>query len=41
MRPITALLQDSTSTKVVHDLKATFLAFHRIGLTLAGPISTP
>ncbi|MFI5247636.1 MAG: 5'-3' exonuclease H3TH domain-containing protein, partial [Nitrospirales bacterium] len=37
MRPITALLHDPTRTKVVHDLKATLLAFHRIGLTLAGP----
>ncbi|THJ09328.1 MAG: DNA polymerase I [Nitrospira sp. CG24C] len=37
MRPIIALLHDSTRTKVVHDLKATLLAFHRIGLTLAGP----
>jgi DNA polymerase-1 len=37
MRPITALLHDPTRTKVVHDLKATLLLFHRIGLTLAGP----
>ena len=37
MRPIIALLHDSTRTKVVHDLKATLLVFHRIGLTLAGP----
>ena len=37
MRPITALLHDPTRTKVVHDLKATLLVFHRIGLTLAGP----
>ncbi len=37
MRPIMALLHDPTRTKVVHDLKATLLAFHRIGLTLAGP----
>jgi len=37
MRPITALLHDHTRTKVVHDLKATLLAFHRIGLTLAAP----
>ena len=37
MRPITALLHDSTRTKVVHDLKATLLVFHRIGVTLAGP----
>ena len=37
MRPITALLHDPARTKVVHDLKATLLVFHRIGLTLAGP----
>ena len=37
MRPIIALLHDSTRTKVVHDLKATLLAFYRIGVTLAGP----
>lgn len=37
MRPITALLHDQSRTKVVHDLKATLLAFHRIGLTLAAP----
>jgi DNA polymerase-1 len=37
MRPITALLHDQTRTKAVHDLKATLLAFHRIGVTLAGP----
>jgi DNA polymerase-1 len=37
MRPITALLHDNARTKVVHDLKATLLAFHRIGLTLAAP----
>ncbi len=37
MRSIIALLHDSTRTKVVHDLKATLLAFHRIGVTLAGP----
>ena len=37
MRPITALLHDPTRTKVVHDLKATLLVFHRMGLTLAGP----
>jgi DNA polymerase-1 len=37
MRPITALLHDPTRTKVAHDLKAALLAFHRIGLTLAGP----
>src|SRR4026207_900365 len=37
MRPITALLHDPARTKVVHDLKATLLVVHRIGLTLAGP----
>ncbi|HEY6974576.1 MAG TPA: DNA polymerase I [Nitrospiraceae bacterium] len=37
MRPITTLLHETTRTKVVQDLKATLLAFHRIGLTLAGP----
>jgi DNA polymerase-1 len=37
MRPIIALLHDPTRTKVVHDLKATLLVFHRIGVTLAGP----
>ncbi len=37
MRPITSLLHDPTRIKVVHDLKATLLVFHRIGLTLAGP----
>ena len=37
MRPITTLLHDSTRTKAVHDLKATLLVFHRIGVTLAGP----
>ena len=37
MRPITALLHDPTRAKVVHDLKATLLVFHRIGLTLSGP----
>ncbi|MDH4186875.1 MAG: DNA polymerase I, partial [Nitrospira sp.] len=37
MRPIIALLHDSTRTKVVHDLKATLLLFHRIGVTLSGP----
>ncbi|HXC66957.1 MAG TPA: DNA polymerase I [Nitrospiraceae bacterium] len=37
MRPITALLHDPARTKVVHDLKATLLLFHRMGLTLAGP----
>jgi DNA polymerase-1 len=37
MRPITALLQDTTRTKAIYDLKAALLAFQRIGLTLAGP----
>ena len=37
MRPITTLLHDTTWTKAVHDLKAVLLAFHRIGVTLAGP----
>jgi len=37
MRPITGLLHDPARTKVVHDLKATLLVFHRMGLTLAGP----
>ncbi|MGA6827234.1 DNA polymerase I [Nitrospira sp. NS4] len=37
MRPITTLLHDHAHTKIVHDLKATLLAFHRIGITLAGP----
>lgn len=37
MRPITELLHETTRTKVVHDLKGTLLAFHRVGLTLAGP----
>ena len=37
MRPITSLLNDGTRLKVVHDLKATLLAFHRMGITLAGP----
>jgi len=37
MRPITALLHDGSRTKLVHDLKATLLLFHRIGITLASP----
>lgn len=37
MRPITGLLHDHLHTKVVQDLKAALLAFHRIGVTLAGP----
>ena len=37
MRPIIMLLHDPSRIKAVHDLKATLLAFHRIGLTLEGP----
>ena len=37
MRPITTLLHDQARPKVVHDLKATLLAMHRIGVTLAAP----
>jgi DNA polymerase I len=37
MRPITMLFHDPTRTKAVHDLKLVLLAFHRIGVTLAGP----
>src|SRR5262249_44628529 len=37
MRPITALLHDANRPKVIHDLKATLLAFLRVGLTLTGP----
>ena len=37
MRPIMALLHNPHRLKIVHDLKATLLAFHRVGLTLAGP----
>ncbi|HEV2172988.1 MAG TPA: 5'-3' exonuclease H3TH domain-containing protein, partial [Nitrospira sp.] len=37
MRPITTLLHDPSRPKILHDLKATLLAFHRIGLTLDGP----
>ena len=37
VRPITMLLHETSRTKVVHDLKATLLAFHRTGLTLVGP----
>jgi DNA polymerase-1 len=37
MRAIISLLHETTRTKAVHDLKATLLAFHRIGITLAGP----
>ncbi|MGE3979636.1 MAG: DNA polymerase I, partial [Nitrospira sp.] len=37
MRPILPVLHDTHRIKVVHDLKATLLAFHRIGITLAPP----
>ncbi|MBM4128080.1 MAG: DNA polymerase I [Nitrospira sp.] len=37
MRSITSLLHEATRTKAAHDLKATLLAFHRIGITLAAP----
>jgi DNA polymerase-1 len=37
MRPITALFHETTRLKAAHDLKLTLLAFHRIGVTLAGP----
>ena len=37
MRPIMPLLHDPQRTKVVHDLKATLLALHRLGVTLAPP----
>jgi DNA polymerase I len=37
MISITNLLHEPTRTKAVHDLKAALLAFHRIGVTLAGP----
>ncbi|HWF59153.1 MAG TPA: DNA polymerase I [Nitrospira sp.] len=37
MRPITHVLHDRHRSKIVHDLKATLLAFHRIGVTLASP----
>ncbi len=37
MRPIMPVLHDTQRIKVVHDLKATLLAFHRIGITLAPP----
>jgi DNA polymerase-1 len=37
MRAIIEILHDHTHTKTVHDLKATLLAFHRIGITLAPP----
>lgn len=34
---VTAVLQDPTRTKAVHDLKAALLAFQRLGMALAGP----
>src|SRR5262249_893652 len=37
MQPIVSLLHDADRTKVIHDLKATVLAFQRVGLTLPGP----
>lgn len=37
MRPVTTLLHDPARMKVIHDLKATLLAMHRIGVTLAPP----
>lgn len=37
MRPILTLLHDTHRIKVVHDLKSTLLAFHRIGVNLAPP----
>ncbi len=37
MRPVLPLLHDTHRTKVVHDLKGTLLAFHRIGVSLAPP----
>ncbi|MBK9308023.1 MAG: DNA polymerase I [Nitrospira sp.] len=37
MRPILPLLHETHRTKVVHDLKSTLLAFHRIGVNLAPP----
>ena len=37
MRPILPVLHDTHRPKIVHDLKATLLAFHRIGVTLAPP----
>jgi DNA polymerase-1 len=37
MRPITALLHETTRTKAAHDLKVTLVAVHRIGVTLAPP----
>ena len=37
MTSIISLLHEPTRTKASHDLKATLLAFHRIGITLAPP----
>jgi DNA polymerase I len=37
IRPLRALFHEATRIKAVHDLKGTLLAFHRLGLTLAGP----
>ncbi len=37
MRPITQVFHDRHKPKIVHDLKSTLLAFHRIGVTLAPP----
>ncbi|WHZ28407.1 MAG: DNA polymerase I [Nitrospira sp.] len=37
MRPIITLFHETTRVKAVHDLKLTLIAFHRIGVTLAGP----
>ncbi|MDF0676393.1 MAG: DNA polymerase I [Nitrospira sp.] len=37
MQPIIAVLHDMHRPKIVHDLKAILLAFHRIGVTLAPP----
>ena len=37
MRPITRLLHETARTKAAHDLKATLLALHRLGVTMDGP----
>lgn len=37
MRPIISVLHDVHRPKIVHDLKATLLALHRVGVTLAPP----
>jgi DNA polymerase-1 len=37
MRPITTLLHEAGRAKIVHDLKTTLLALHRIGVALAAP----